>query len=153
MGFAPSVESQDKEYFVTTSSPSSLVSWPLLDEVSRGPRHGCHGVGTDTPRGTWGLGCGNPLPQVPMIAGDMEHVAEWQVRQVEEEHGSSGSHSHAHFSSVSLSPSFSLGPTHPTTLYPPLHLRLLHPHFPFHAHLLTFLFLVPPFAANFWTEV
>jgi hypothetical protein len=81
----------------------------------------------------------------------MEHVAELQVRQVEEEHGSSGSHSHAHFSSASLSPSFFL--FHSTILYPPRHLRLLHPHFPFHAHLLTFLFLVPPFAANFWTEV
>jgi len=85
-----------------------------------------------------------------MIAGDMEHVAEWQVRQVEEEHGNGGSHSHAH---LSLSLSLSLGPPHSATLYPPRHLRLLHPHFPFHAHLLTFLFLVPPFAANFRTEV
>lgn len=154
MGFAPSVESQDKEYFVTTSTPSSLVSWPLLDEVSGGPRHGCHGVGTNTPQGTWGLGCGNPLPQVSTydsrghgtcgrMAGAAGGGGAWQQWI---------SFSCA-FLLCLVSVSFSLGPTHSTTLYPPRHLRLLHLHFPFHAHLLTFLFLVPHFAANFWTEL
>lgn len=86
-----------------------------------GPRHGCHGVGTNIPQSTWGLGCGNPLPQVPMIAGDMEHVAEWQVRQVEEEHGNGGSHSHAHLSlSLSRTPSLSPHLTHPATFVFPI---------------------------------
>jgi hypothetical protein len=49
----------------------------------------------------------------------MEHVAEWQVRQVEEEHGSSGSHSHAHFYSVlSLSLSLSDPLTQPPFTHP-----------------------------------